>query len=62
MLRLEPDQPQSWTTAALQQLPPHAHPQQAAEMYLRAFQLAQQQRSDWWMIQAGSSAVVQAAD
>lgn len=62
MLRLGPDQPQSWTTAALQQLPPHAHPQRAAEMYLRAFQLAQQQRSDWWMIQAGSSAVVQAAD
>jgi hypothetical protein len=61
MLRLEPDQPQSWTTAAVQQLPPHTHAQRAVEMYLHAFQLAQQQRSNWWTLQAGASAVIHAA-
>jgi hypothetical protein len=57
LLRLEPEQPQSWSLAALQHMTPHGNEQRALEMLLCAFRLAQQQRSDWWMMQAGGLAV-----
>ena len=62
MLRLEPQQPQSWGLGWMQKLASsQASSQEAMEMILRAFQLAQQQRSDWWVIQAGSTAMMLAA-
>ena len=63
MLRLEPEQPQSWFLAATlhteRQRP--ASMREALEMNFRAIQLAQQQRSSLWVIKAGFSAVMMVA-
>lgn len=63
MLRLEPEQPQSWFLAATlhteRQRP--ASMREALEMNFHAIQLAQQQRSSLWVIKAGFSAVMMVA-
>ena len=56
MLRLEPEQPQSWSLAAAQTAEQQrsASLREALEMSQRAVQLAQQQRSNWWVMEAGA--------
>jgi hypothetical protein len=60
MLRLEPEQPQSWFLAAAQQTDRHRPESlcEALEMNARAIQLAQQQRSNLWVLQAGTQALM----
>ena len=56
VLRLEPEHPQSWVLVVKD-----TGLAQSVQMFLHAVQLAQQQRSDWWVIRADGVAMSLAA-